>query len=106
MYSAVNLQIQKLAGITENEAKSNNIPYEKGEFPWVASGKVIKSTVGLKVYKIIFNPKQRNFWYWDCWCKRWRYDCYCLAIEMGADAEDIGLTISPHPTLSNYRFIC
>ena len=90
------------AGITENEAKSNNIPYEKGEFPWVASGKAIAHGRTEGLTKIIFNPKNKEILgigivgvnAGDMIAEG------CLAIEMGADAEDIGLTIHPHPTLS------
>ena len=90
------------AGITENEAKSNNISYEKGEFPWVASGKAIAHGRTEGLTKIIFNPKNKEILgigivgvnAGDMIAEG------CLAIEMGADAEDIGLTIHPHPTLS------
>ena len=90
------------AGITENEANRNGIEIEKGTFPWAASGRALslgrtegmtklimdKSTgrvigagiVGINAGELLAEA--------------------VLAIEMGATAEDIGLTIHAHPTLS------
>ena len=90
------------AGITEAEAKEKNIPYEKGEFPWRASGKAIAHGRTEGLTKTLYDPKTKKIIgigivgtnAGDMISEG------CLAIEMGADAEDIGLTIHPHPTLS------
>lgn len=88
-------------GVTETEAKESGIPYEKGEFPWAASGKSLalgrnegrtkilfdkdtKRTIGVG----IVGPNAGDL-----------ISEGALAIEMGADAEDISLTVHPHPTL-------
>ena len=89
------------AGLTETEAKENGISYEKGEFPWAASGKAIAMGANQGKTKILFDPKTKQVLgvgivgpgAGDLISEG------MLAIEMGADAEDIGLTIHPHPTL-------
>jgi dihydrolipoamide dehydrogenase len=89
-------------GITESEAKAKNIPYGKGEFPWRASGKAIAHGRTEGLTKTLFNPETKRIIglgivgvnAGDMIAEG------ALAIEMGADAEDIGLTIHPHPTLS------
>ncbi|SVA18934.1 uncharacterized protein METZ01_LOCUS71788 [marine metagenome] len=90
------------AGLTENEAKNDEIPYKKGEFPWAASGKAMILDASQGKTKIIFDPETKQVLgvgivgpsAGDLISEG------MLAIEMGADAEDIGLTIHPHPTLS------
>ena len=90
------------AGLTELEAKSKNIPYEKGKFPWRASGKAIAHGRTEGLTKTLYDPDTRQIIgigivgtnAGDMIAEG------ALAIEMGADAEDIGLTIHPHPTLS------
>ena len=89
------------AGITEKEAKENEIPYEKGEFPWAASGKALILNANQGKTKILFNPENKQVIgvgivgpsAGDIISEA------MLAIEMGSDAEDIGLTMHPHPTL-------
>lgn len=89
------------AGLTETEAKENEVPYEKGEFPWAASGKAIVMGANQGKTKILFDPESKQVLgvgivgpgAGDMISEG------MLAIEMGADAEDIGLTIHPHPTL-------
>ncbi|MDP6991262.1 MAG: dihydrolipoyl dehydrogenase [Candidatus Marinimicrobia bacterium] len=89
------------AGLTETEAKENEVPYEKGEFPWAASGKAIVMGANQGKTKILFDPESKQVLgvgivgpgAGDIISEG------MLAIEMGADAEDIGLTIHPHPTL-------
>ncbi len=89
------------AGLTETEAKENEVPYEKGEFPWVASGKAIAMGANQGKTKILFDPESKQVLgvgivgpgAGDMISEG------MLAIEMGADAEDIGLTVHPHPTL-------
>jgi len=90
------------AGLTEKEAKNDEIPYKKGEFPWSASGKAMILGASQGKTKIIFDPETKQVLgvgivgpsAGDLISEG------MLAIEMGADAEDIGLTIHPHPTLS------
>jgi len=89
-------------GVTETEAKEKSIPYEKGEFPWVASGKSLAIGRNEGRTKIIFDKETKRTIgvgivgpnAGDLISEG------ALAIEMGADAEDIGLTVHPHPTLS------
>lgn len=89
-------------GLTENEAQEQKIEYEKAEFPWAASGKAIATGHSIGKTKILFDPISHKVLgvsiigphAGDIISEA------VLAIEMGADAEDIGLTIHPHPTLS------
>tara|TARA_B100001123_G_scaffold8244_1_gene10197 strand:+ start:15 stop:989 length:975 start_codon:yes stop_codon:yes gene_type:complete len=88
-------------GITEDEAKDKSIPYKKGEFPWAASGKSLAMGRNEGRTKIIFDPDTKRTIgvgivgpnAGDLISEG------ALAIEMGADAEDISLTVHPHPTL-------
>ena len=88
-------------GITEAEAKEKSIPYQKGEFPWAASGKSLALGRNEGKTKIIFDPDTKRTIgvgivgpnAGDLISEG------ALAIEMGADAEDISLTVHPHPTL-------
>jgi len=90
------------AGLTETNAKENKIPYEKGEFPWSASGKAVAMGINQGKTKILFDPETKRVLgigivgpgAGDMISEG------VLAIEMGADAEDISLTVHPHPTLS------
>ena len=90
------------AGLTEINAKENEIPYEKGEFPWSASGKALTMGVNQGKTKILFDPETKQVLGMGIVGPN-AGDMISegmLAIEMGADAEDIGLTVHPHPTLS------
>ena len=89
------------AGLTETEAKENDVAYEKGEFPWAASGKAIIMGAKQGKTKILFDPETKQVLGVGI-VGSGAGDMISegmLAIEMGADAEDIGLTIHPHPTL-------
>jgi dihydrolipoamide dehydrogenase len=89
-------------GLTETQAKIDNIEYEKASFPWVASGRAgaVGRTEGAT--KILLDPKTRRILgasivgvnAGELIAEA------VLALEMGADMEDIGLTIHAHPTLS------
>ncbi|MEO1230618.1 MAG: dihydrolipoyl dehydrogenase [Myxococcota bacterium] len=89
-------------GVTETEAKAKNIPYEKGSFPWAASGRSLSMARDEGMTKILFDPDTHRVigagivgtQAGDLIAE------LCLAIEMGADAADVGMTIHPHPTLS------
>ena len=89
------------AGLTETEAKENDVAYEKGEFPLAASGKAIIMGAKQGKTKILFDPETKQVLGVGI-VGSGAGDMISegmLAIEMGADAEDIGLTIHPHPTL-------
>ena len=89
------------AGLTEIEAKEKKIAYKKGEFPWAASGKAIAMGASQGKTKILFDPETKQVLgvgivgpgAGDMISEG------MLAIEMGADAEDISLTVHPHPTV-------
>ena len=89
-------------GITETEAKAQGIPYGKGTFPWAASGRSLALNRDDGFTKLLFDKETHRVIgagivgtnAGDLIAE------VALAIEMGADATDIGLTIHPHPTLS------
>jgi dihydrolipoamide dehydrogenase len=89
-------------GVTENEAKAAGTKYGKGVFPWAASGRALSLGRDEGLTKVLFDETTERV-----------IGCgivgpsagdliseVALAIEMGADAADVGLTIHPHPTLS------
>jgi dihydrolipoamide dehydrogenase len=89
-------------GVTENEAKAAGVRYGKGVFPWLASGRSLTLGRDEGITKVLFDESTDRI-----------IGCGivgpnagdliaepAIAIEMGADAADIGLTIHPHPTLS------
>jgi dihydrolipoamide dehydrogenase len=89
-------------GLTENEAKAKGLKVGKGVFPWAASGRSLALGRDEGLTKVLFDETTDRI-----------LGCgivgpsagdliaeAALAIEMGADASDIGLTIHPHPTLS------
>lgn len=89
-------------GLTETQAKADGIEYETGIFPWAASGRAIGNDRTEGKTKILFNPKTHRVLGGGI-VGTSAGDLIAeigLAIEMGADATDIGLTIHPHPTLS------
>jgi dihydrolipoamide dehydrogenase len=89
-------------GLTENAAKEQGIEYEKASFPWVASGRALSLGRSEGLTKLIVEPQSRRVLgagivgvgAGDLIAET------VLALEMGADAEDVALTIHPHPTLS------
>jgi dihydrolipoamide dehydrogenase len=90
------------AGLTETEAKASGIEYGKGTFPWAASGRSLALNRDDGFTKLLFDKETHRVLgagivgtnAGDLIAE------VALAIEMGADASDIGLTIHPHPTLS------
>jgi dihydrolipoamide dehydrogenase len=90
------------AGLTETEAKEQGIDYELGKFPWAASGRAmgIGRTEGFT--KLLFDPQtHRVIGAGIVGPHAGDLIAECvLAIEMGCEAGDIGLSIHPHPTLS------
>ncbi len=89
------------AGITETQAKEQGISYKKGVFPWMASGRALSLNRGEGFTKLIFNDQGRIIGAGIVGVNAGDLISeVALAIEMGCDAEDIALTIHPHPTLS------
>ena len=90
------------AGITELEAKLKNIEIEKASFPWAASGRVLSNNRSEGTTKLIFDKEtHRLIGAGITGVNAGELIAETvLAIEMGADAHDLGLTIHPHPTLS------
>ncbi|WP_170783501.1 dihydrolipoyl dehydrogenase [Ruegeria lacuscaerulensis] len=89
-------------GLTETEAKAKGIKLEKGVFPWAASGKSLSNGRSEGITKLLFNPEDQRV-VGACIVGTNAGDLIAetaLAIEMGADAVDLGHTIHPHPTLS------
>ncbi|MCX7627714.1 MAG: dihydrolipoyl dehydrogenase [Methylophilaceae bacterium] len=90
------------AGVTETEAKARGLEIEKASFPWVASGRALSIARTEGMTKLILDKQTRRIIgagivgpnAGELLAEA------VLAIEMGADAEDIGLTIHAHPTLS------
>jgi len=89
-------------GLSETEAKEQGIDYEKGAFPWAASGRALGIDRDEGLTKVLFDKESKRILgagivgpnAGELIAEA------VLALEMGADAEDIGLTIHPHPTLS------
>jgi dihydrolipoamide dehydrogenase len=89
-------------GVTEDEAKAGGLDYGVGKFPWAASGRALGNDRPEGFTKLLFDAAsgrivgagivgpQAGDLIAEC----------ALAIEMGAEAADIGLTVHPHPTLS------
>ena len=89
-------------GLTENQCKEQGVEYEKAAFPWAASGRSLSINRDEGVTKLIFD-KQSNRLIGAAMVGPNAGELVAetaLAIEMGADAEDLALTIHPHPTLS------
>ena len=89
-------------GATENEAKAAGVKYGKGTFPWVASGRALSLGRGEGMTKLLFDEStERLIGAGMVGPNAGELVAETtLAIEMGADAADIGLTVHPHPTLS------
>lgn len=89
-------------GLTEDEAKARGVAYEKGSFPWAASARSLTLGRGEGLTKLLFDAGTKRLLgagivginAGDLIAEA------ALAIEMGADAADVALTIHPHPTLS------
>jgi dihydrolipoamide dehydrogenase len=89
-------------GLTETAARANGMRVGKGVFPWAASGRSLSLGRDEGLTKLLFDPDtQRVIGAGIVGPGAGELIAeVALAIEMGADAEDIGLTIHPHPTLS------
>ena len=90
------------AGPTENELKIAGVQYQKGEFPWIASGKALATDKSSGKTKLLFDKKTNKIISAGIVGTN-AGDLIgeiVLAIEMGATIEDIALSIHPHPTLT------
>ena len=89
-------------GLNETEAKAQGIDYVKGAFPWAASGRSLSIGRDEGLTKALFEKSTgRLIGAAIVGTNAGELIAEAvLALEMGADAEDIGLTIHPHPTLS------
>jgi dihydrolipoamide dehydrogenase len=88
-------------GVTEEEAKRQGLKIEKSVFPWAASGRAIANGRDEGFTKLIFDAETHRI-IGGAMVGTHAGDMLgeiCLAIEMGADAVDIGKTIHAHPTL-------
>ncbi len=89
-------------GLTETKAKAESIPYEKGVFPWAASGRALGIHRDEGMTKLLFDPGTKRILGAGIVGPNAGelIGETVLALEMGADMEDIGLTVHPHPTLN------
>ena len=89
-------------GVTENEAKAKGIPFEKASFPWAASGRALAMGREDGLTKLLWDPTTKRIIgagivgvnAGELLAET------VLAMEMGADLEDLALTVHAHPTLS------
>ncbi|GAC1406939.1 MAG: dihydrolipoyl dehydrogenase [Burkholderiaceae bacterium] len=89
-------------GLTETEAKAKGIPFAKANFPWAASGRALAMGRDDGITKLLWDPTTKRIIgagivgvnAGELLAET------VLAMEMGADLEDLALTIHPHPTLS------
>ncbi len=94
----VRTQIQ----LTEEQAKADGVEYTKGVFPWAASGRSLSIGRNEGITKVLFDKNTHKI------IGAGMVGTNAgeliaeavLALEMGADIEDIALTVHPHPTLS------
>jgi dihydrolipoamide dehydrogenase len=93
-------------GLQEPEARAQGIEYEKAVFPWAASGRALGMGREEGLTKVLYEKgSKRILGAGIVGVNAGELISECvLALEMGADAEDIGLTIHPHPTLSESVF--
>ena len=89
-------------GLSEVQAKEQGIDYEKSIFPWKASGRSLSLGREEGLTKMIFDKKTHKVLGGGIVGSRAGdlISEIALAIEMGCEAEDIALTIHPHPTVS------
>jgi dihydrolipoamide dehydrogenase len=93
-------------GLTETQAQAQGVEYEKAVFPWAASGRALATGRDEGMTKLLFDKNTRRIIgagivgvnAGELIAET------VLALEMGADAMDLGLTIHPHPTLSETVF--
>jgi dihydrolipoamide dehydrogenase len=90
------------AGLTETQARDKGIPYKATKFPWAASGRAATLNAGEGVTKLLVDPEtERILGAGIAGPGAGEMIAEAvLAIEMGANVSDVGLSIHPHPTLS------
>jgi dihydrolipoamide dehydrogenase len=95
-------------GLTEAEAKEKGLNYQVAKFPWSASGRALSFDRTDGVTKMIIDPEtNRLLGVGICGAGAGELIAEAtLAMEMGATAEDIALTVHPHPTLSETVMEC
>jgi dihydrolipoamide dehydrogenase len=95
-------------GVTEAEAREKGLKYEIAKFPWSASGRALSFDRTDGVTKMIIDPEtERILGVGICGAGAGELIAECvLAMEMGATAEDIALTVHAHPTLSETVMEC
>ncbi|WP_370695377.1 dihydrolipoyl dehydrogenase [Patulibacter sp.] len=89
-------------GLTETQAKKDGVEYEVAAFPWVASGRALASDASAGQTKLLVDPGSRRI-LGAAIVGTNAGELIAevgLALEMGANAEDVALTIHAHPTLS------
>jgi dihydrolipoamide dehydrogenase len=89
-------------GLTETQAKTQGIAFEKASFPWAASGRALSVGRDDGMTKVLYDPAtKRILGAGIVGVNAGELIAEAvLALEMGADMEDLSLTIHPHPTLS------
>ncbi|MBX3666626.1 MAG: dihydrolipoyl dehydrogenase [Burkholderiales bacterium] len=93
-------------GLTETQAQAQGIDYEKAVFPWAASGRALATGRDEGMTKLLIDKTSRRV----LGAAMTGVNAgeliaeAVLALEMGADSHDLGLTIHPHPTLSETLF--
>ncbi|MGH8277530.1 MAG: dihydrolipoyl dehydrogenase, partial [Steroidobacteraceae bacterium] len=89
-------------GLTETDARANGTAFHKGSFPWVANGRSLSLGREEGLTKLLFDPDSRRLLGGGIVGSNAGelISEVALAVETGCDAEDIGLTIHPHPTLT------
>jgi dihydrolipoamide dehydrogenase len=89
-------------GLTETEAKAKGIAFKKGSFPWAASGRSLSIGREEGFTKLLFDPETHRVLGGGVVGTNAGelISEVALAVETGCDAADVGLTIHPHPTLS------
>ncbi len=89
-------------GQTEEELKAQGIDYEKGVFPWAASGRALSVGADIGMTKVLYDKSTQRMLGAGIVGKNAGELIAetALAVEMGAEMEDVALTIHPHPTLS------
>jgi len=89
-------------GLTEQEARARKIPYDKGKFPWGASGRALSADVATGVTKALFDPESGTL-LGAAICGAQAGELIheaVVALEKGATASDLSQTIHAHPTLA------
>jgi len=95
-------------GLTEAEAKAGGVKYEVAKFPWAASGRAMSFDRTDGLTKMLIDPEsERVLGVGIVGANAGELISEAvLALEMGATAEDIALTVHPHPTLSETLMEC